>query len=228
MLLFLVVLYCCACIQTLHCYHIFHESVRYPHRTLAVLRGSENSASSQQHPKLDFNEDYYSVLEISPTANEKALKKAYYKMVFKYHPDNKEGKELKDLCNRQMMVINGAYKILKDPIARDIYNRKRQIGLYGNKAGVKSGSKSGASVSKQPQRSQPVNPNNSSYRKTPPKGYSEQRSSYSDVNREEVEIPTESMADIFAEMFRDIALNKGNRILNDVNDFLNSQVPDNR
>ena len=37
-------------------------------------------------PKLDFNEDYYSLLEVKPTADSRELKKAYYQMVFRYHP----------------------------------------------------------------------------------------------------------------------------------------------
>lgn len=32
-------------------------------------------------PKLDFNEDYYKVLEVDPSCDEKHLKKGYYKMV---------------------------------------------------------------------------------------------------------------------------------------------------
>ena len=38
-------------------------------------------------PKLDFNEDYYAVIESEPTATSQELKKAYYRTVFKYHPD---------------------------------------------------------------------------------------------------------------------------------------------
>ena len=38
-------------------------------------------------PKLDFKECYYSVLEVDPTSTAEVIKKAFYKMVFKYHPD---------------------------------------------------------------------------------------------------------------------------------------------
>ena len=38
-------------------------------------------------PKLDFSEDYYTVVEVDPEATPQELKKAYYKIVFKYHPD---------------------------------------------------------------------------------------------------------------------------------------------
>ena len=79
-------------------------------------------------PKLDFEEDYYSVLEVDPEIKGKDLKKAYYKLVFKYHPDNKEGEEAKALCNKQMMVINNAYQTLKQDEKRSAYNRKRKYG----------------------------------------------------------------------------------------------------
>jgi len=88
-------------------------------------------------PKLDFNECYYKVLETDPNVGVKELKKAYYKVVFKYHPDNKETNAEKELCNKQMMVINGAYRVLKDPVTRSQYDKQRAFGLFGANAGVK-------------------------------------------------------------------------------------------
>lgn len=82
-------------------------------------------------PKLDFNEDYYSVLEADPAASDRDLKKQYYKIVFKYHPDRKEKEEEKALSNKQMMVINNAYAILKENDSRTAYDRKRKFGVYG-------------------------------------------------------------------------------------------------
>jgi hypothetical protein len=55
-------------------------------------------------PKLDFDECYYDVLEADQSYNSKELKKAYYKIVFKYHPDTKINEIDKELCNKQMMV----------------------------------------------------------------------------------------------------------------------------
>ena len=68
------------------------------------------------------------VLETEPNVGTKELKKAYYKVVFKYHPDNKETNEEKNLCNKQMMVINGAYRVLKDPVTRSQYDKQRANG----------------------------------------------------------------------------------------------------
>lgn len=58
-------------------------------------------------PKLDFDEDYYSVLEVDSKIVPKDLKKAYYSIVFIYHPDRKSEAADKELANKQMMVING-------------------------------------------------------------------------------------------------------------------------
>ena len=57
---------------------------------------------------------YIQILEIENTnCDFKELKKCYYKMVFQYHPDNKETNEEKELSNQQMMVINGAYRLIQ-------------------------------------------------------------------------------------------------------------------
>lgn len=61
-------------------------------------------------PKLNFEECYYDVLEAQPSYDGKQLKKAYYKVVFKYHPDGKETIEEKELSNKQMMVIHTVVK----------------------------------------------------------------------------------------------------------------------
>lgn len=92
-------------------------------RRYEMISHSDESA----HPlKLNPEEDFYSVLEVHPSADQNALKKAYYKLVIKYHPDNKSSSAEKDLANRQMMIINTAYRCLKDPIFRKEYDRRRR------------------------------------------------------------------------------------------------------
>ncbi len=107
-------------------------------------------------PKLDFDEDFYAVLEVEITASAKELKKAYYKMVFKYHPDNRKdaSDDEKKLCNQQMMVINNAYRILKEDDVRKKYDLQRKRGVYGNKAvKMPRGNGSGATSSSTSTRS---------------------------------------------------------------------------
>jgi curved DNA-binding protein CbpA len=89
--------------------------------------GGTSRRNEREAPKLDFNENLYDIIEVSADASPEELKKAYYKVVFKYHPDNKESDSDKELCNRQMMVINHAYKILKDPDSRADYDKKMGI-----------------------------------------------------------------------------------------------------
>jgi DnaJ-class molecular chaperone len=109
-------------------------------------------------PKLDFDECYYSVLEVKQFSNSADVKKGFYRLVSKYHPDTKEKDEDKKLCNKQMMVLNNAYKILKDDVLKMQYDSALRRGLKGAEAGVK-GAASNARTSKKkpdsPRTSQP-------------------------------------------------------------------------
>eukprot|EP01035_Chromulina_nebulosa_P022061 gene22061-28557_t len=126
----------------------------------------------KEAPKLDFNECYYSVLEVIPSISPELLKKAYYKMVARYHPDKKDTEEEKELCNRQMMVINAAYKVLRDDNQRIAYDIQRSKGIYGAKANVKgstsSTTNSNANVNSNTYSTPPPTPS-SSQSSAPPK-----------------------------------------------------------
>ena len=82
-----------------------------------------------------------------------------FSSVLSYHPDNIENDGDKELCNRQMMVINGAYRILKNPALRILYDKQRIRGLYGIKSGITERSATGvgssSSASSAPPRPEP-------------------------------------------------------------------------
>ena len=62
--------------------------------------------------------DYYKILGVSPNASEDEIRKAYYKLAQKYHPDKGGDPE-------KFKEINEAYRILSDP------EKRRQYDMYG-------------------------------------------------------------------------------------------------
>ena len=66
--------------------------------------------------------DYYAVLGIAPGATDEEIKKAYRKLVFKYHPDRNPNDEQADAKIRE---INAAYEVIGDAETRRTYERLR-------------------------------------------------------------------------------------------------------
>ncbi len=69
--------------------------------------------------------DYYKILGIKKDATSVEIKKAYRKMVSKYHPDKNLNKspEAQKLIHEMFIKVQDAYDTLKDPIARRIYDK---------------------------------------------------------------------------------------------------------
>lgn len=66
------------------------------------------------------NKDYYDMLGVSKTADDKEIKKAYRKLAMKYHPDKNPGdKEAEE----KFKEINEAYEVLSDAEKRNIYDQ---------------------------------------------------------------------------------------------------------
>lgn len=61
--------------------------------------------------------NFYDVLEISRTAGESEIKKAYHRLALKYHPDKNFGQ-----MDPKFNEIKKAYDILSDPIQKQIYD----------------------------------------------------------------------------------------------------------
>ncbi|KKR62434.1 molecular chaperone DnaJ [Candidatus Nomurabacteria bacterium RIFCSPHIGHO2_01_FULL_39_220] len=61
--------------------------------------------------------DYYETLGVSKGASKDEIKKAFYKLAHKYHPDKKEGNEAK------FKQVNEAYQVLSDDTKRSKYDQ---------------------------------------------------------------------------------------------------------
>lgn len=75
--------------------------------------------------------DYYQVLGVERSATPEEIKKAYYKLAHKYHPDKSGGDE------KKFKEINEAYQVLSDKLKREQYDKYGRIfeGAYANQGG---------------------------------------------------------------------------------------------
>jgi len=76
--------------------------------------------------------DFYKTLGVSPKAGEREVRRAYLKLARKHHPDVNPG-------DRQVVVhfreIQEAYRVLVNPAARKLYDRKGEVPPAGEKGG---------------------------------------------------------------------------------------------
>ncbi|XP_048756400.1 protein tumorous imaginal discs, mitochondrial-like isoform X2 [Ostrea edulis] len=104
------------------------------HRPLDKSKVTQHEISCLQKKSfhtssLQFKEDFYKVLGIPKTADQKEIKKAYYKLAKKYHPDvNKDNKE----AAKKFQEAAEAYEVLSDE------SKRRQYDTYGQ-AGPQAG-----------------------------------------------------------------------------------------
>jgi DnaJ family protein A protein 2 len=73
----------------------------------------------------------YDLLNVTPTASENEIRKAYYKLAKIHHPDKAQEKDEKS--EEKFKEIKFAYEVLTDKSKRDVYDR---YGLEGLKDGV--------------------------------------------------------------------------------------------
>ena len=66
--------------------------------------------------------DYYAILEVTPQASNKEIKRAYRRKVKKYHPDLNQKNSP---AERKIREINVAYEVLSNPDERKKYDRTR-------------------------------------------------------------------------------------------------------
>ncbi|KAI0367784.1 DnaJ-domain-containing protein [Pilatotrama ljubarskyi] len=75
--------------------------------------------------------DLYKVLELSKSASEQDIRKAYKKLSRKYHPDKNKDPGAEE----KFVEIAHAYEVLSDPNKRQIYDRYGEEGLKAHEGG---------------------------------------------------------------------------------------------
>ena len=70
-------------------------------------------------------QDYYTILEVSPQADQKEISANYKKLVARYHPDRHMNNELHELAEEKIKQLNQAYEILSDRSKRQAYDWER-------------------------------------------------------------------------------------------------------
>ena len=75
-------------------------------------------------------EDYYQILGIPESASEPAIKSAYRKLAFRYHPDTNPGNE--KAVEAHFKKINEAYCVLGDKLKRQQYDAARRGQFAGS------------------------------------------------------------------------------------------------
>lgn len=63
------------------------------------------------------NKDYYKILGVNKNSSKDEIKKAFYKLAHKHHPDKKDGNEAK------FKEVNEAYQVLSDDAKRSKYDQ---------------------------------------------------------------------------------------------------------
>jgi DnaJ-class molecular chaperone len=75
--------------------------------------------------------DYYDVLEVSPQADPSAIKRRYYVLARKYHPDRVDKDDTE--AAEKFKDIAEAYQVLSDPELRVKYDKNGRAGLSADK-----------------------------------------------------------------------------------------------
>lgn len=78
--------------------------------------------------------EYYTLLNVSDDADQDEIRRAYRRLCRIYHPDRYQDAKKQEAATEFFRRIQEAYKVLSDPRARQIYDRRGWVGLNEDKA----------------------------------------------------------------------------------------------
>ncbi|XP_068003076.1 dnaJ homolog subfamily A member 3, mitochondrial isoform X2 [Melanerpes formicivorus] len=103
-------------------------------------RAAAAAASFHSSAGARSKEDYYQVLGVPRTATQKEIKKAYYQLAKKYHPDtNKDDPKAKEKFSQ----LAEAYEVLSDEVKRKQYDAYGTASFDAGSAGAGAGAGAG-------------------------------------------------------------------------------------
>jgi len=71
---------------------------------------------------MEFEGDYYAILDVPPDADERTIKQAYHQLARRYHPDVSDEEQ----ATERFREIQEAYELLLDPLQREAYDHWRE------------------------------------------------------------------------------------------------------
>lgn len=71
-------------------------------------------------------QDYYRILGVDPNTPEREIKRAYYALATKLHPDKAKDPETRRKNEQELALVSAAYNALKDPAKRQEYDARRK------------------------------------------------------------------------------------------------------
>ena len=89
---------------------------------------SKTTTNNPFHNNTAVETEYYNILEIEPSASEQDIKRSYYKMAKKYHPDKSTHSESEEKFKK----IGEAYQILGNPELRNKYDKHGKSSIEHN------------------------------------------------------------------------------------------------
>lgn len=98
---------------------------RIPRFAISTTKSFKRNLSTRQGKK-----DFYEVLGVSPTADKATIKKAYFQLAKKYHPDTNKDNEKE--ASEKFKEVTEAYEVLSDEKQRELYDQFGHAGVDPN------------------------------------------------------------------------------------------------